>query len=78
MGFKKVLKTVIKVGETALPIADAFGVPGAGTVTEAVKLIHGNTSQNNDDAVSLLAATVDALEKRLRTIEAELTRIDRR
>lgn len=78
MSFKKLLKTLVKVGETALPIADAFGVPGAHNVSEAVNIIHGNTDQPNDDAVKLLALVVDAQEKRLQVIESELDRLDKR
>lgn len=70
MKLGKLLKTVVKIGEEqALPIADAFGVPGAGTVSAAVGLIHGNKEQNDNEAVKMLAATVDALDQRLQVAE---------
>jgi hypothetical protein len=73
MGFKSILKTTLKIAANqAVPMAEAFGVPGASTVREAVDLIHGNEGVNNDEAVKMLAATVDALDRRLQLAEKEI------
>lgn len=70
MGFKSVLKTVVKVGKVALPIAAMFGVPGASGVLSAVDIIQGDDKVDNNEAVRLTAASVDALDQRLQIAEA--------
>lgn len=73
MGFKNILKTTLKIaGTQGIPLAEAFGVPGAKNVREAVDLIHGNEGQSNDEAVKMLGETVDALDRRLRLAEREI------
>lgn len=70
MGFKSVLKHVGKLGrDKALPIAAAFGVPGASSVVTAVDIIFEDKDRPNDDASKLLAATVDALDERISNLE---------
>lgn len=70
MGLGKVFKKVVKVGQTALPIAAAFGVPGASSVQAAVSLIHKNDKQDDRQAVEMLGAVADDLDERLDKVEA--------
>lgn len=70
MGFGKLLKTVVKVGQKSLPIAAAFGVPFASTALVAVDAIHQNKGQDDKEAVRLVAASADALDDRLDKVEA--------
>lgn len=69
MGFKSILKHIAKGGQQALPIAAAFGVPGASTVQIAVDTIIGDHARPNEDASKLLAATTDAMDERISQLE---------
>lgn len=71
MGFKSILKKAAQVGlNQGLPIASAFGVPGAALVHDAVKEIQDDDKRSNDDATLLTAAAVDELDARIDTLES--------
>jgi hypothetical protein len=70
MRWGKVLKKVVTVGKVSLPIAAAFGVPGASTVQMAVGMIHDDPKQDDKQAVKLVGAAVDDLDERLDKVEA--------
>lgn len=72
MNWKKILKGLGEGAKIALPIAADFGVPGAKTVSEAVKMIQGNPDLANDSAVEMLAIQVDLQEVRMQRIEKKL------
>lgn len=79
MGFKSVLKKIGKIGlNQGLPIAEAFGVPGASLVHDAVKEIHADEKRPNDDAVLLTATAVDELDARTDDIETRLAVLEKR
>jgi hypothetical protein len=71
MGFKSIIRAVEGVGEVALPIAAAFGVPEAATIEQAVNTLRGQGK--HDDAAALAARAQDALDQRLAGIEARIT-----
>ncbi len=79
MGFKSILKKIGKVGlNQGLPIAEAFGVPGASLVHDAVVTIQKDNKRPNEDAVLLTASAVDELDARTDDHEARLQVLEKR
>jgi hypothetical protein len=79
VGFKSIIKKIGKVGlNQGLPIADAFGVPGAGLVHDAVTTIQKDSNRPNDDAVTLTASAVDELDARTDDHETRLQVLEKR
>ena len=79
MSFKSVLKKVGKIGlNQGLPIAEAFGVPGASLVHDAVTIIQKDDTRSNDDAVLLTASAVDELDKRTDDLETRVAVLEKR
>jgi hypothetical protein len=62
------VKKVLATAQTLAPIVGTF-VPGAKSVTDAVNQIHLDPNRSNDDAVQLLAASVESMEARLLSLE---------
>ena len=75
MGWQSKLKKVLETAKDFAPIAAAFGVPGASTVSEVVERIHGDDERSNDDADAVNAAAIDQLTKRMKTLESEVEKL---
>jgi hypothetical protein len=62
------VKKVLATAQNLAPIIGTF-VPGAKSVTDAVNKIHLDPERSNDEAVELLAASVESLEARVLSLE---------
>lgn len=72
MSWLNKLKKVLETAQTLAPVLAAFNVPGAKSVAEAVEKIQLDPGRPNDHAVSLVAASVDNIERRLISVEKAL------
>lgn len=79
MKFTSIVKKVAKIGTTqGLPIASAFGVPGASLVQDAIIAIQKDTARPNDDAVQLTGAAIDELDKQFHDFDLRLKVLEQR
>ena len=77
MSWMDKVKDALKSAKDISGILSVFRVPGAKTVSEAVEKIHLDGDRSNDDAVQLLAATVDAHEQRIAAQDKRIAALEK-
>lgn len=77
MGWLTKASDILKTAKDVSGILSAFKVPGAKSVSEAVDKIFSDAGRSNDDAVALLAATVDVQQKQIAAQEKRIVLLEK-